>query len=164
VTSPRSHSFSVVDVRIHGTPGVAVGGEVDLAAATELELALDSAIRESRGDFVLDLCELELLDSTGLRQILRARAWLAREERALAVVCPPGPVRRLFEHAGIADLLFLYDTPEEAAAALVPREAPQHRAEGSDHSRDVTRTSAPRLGRLAPRSVSPLVRRADRKD
>jgi anti-sigma B factor antagonist len=135
----------VVDVHIHGTPGVAVRGEVDLAAVTELERVLDSAIRENRGDFVLDLCELELLDSTGLSQILRARAWLARGDRALAVVCPPGPVRRLFEHAGIADLLFLYDTPEEAAAALVPRDASRHRNEGSDHSRDVSRTSAPRL-------------------
>jgi hypothetical protein len=41
-------------------------------------------------------------------------------------------VRRLFEVAGIVDLLFLFDTPEEAAAALVPTQAPH------DHSRDVT--------------------------
>jgi anti-anti-sigma factor len=120
VASPRSHSFTVDDVPGHAAAGIAVRGEVDLAAAAELELALDDAIRESRGDFVLDLSELGFLDSTGLRQILRARAWLARQDRALAVICPPGPVRRLFEQAGIADLLFLYDTREEAAAALVP--------------------------------------------
>jgi hypothetical protein len=52
--------------------------------------------------------------------VLRWRALLAREERALAIVCPPGPVRKLFDVAGIADLLFLYDSREEAAAALVP--------------------------------------------
>jgi hypothetical protein len=51
---------------------------------------------------------------------MRARALLGREERALAVVCPPGPVRRLFEVAGVIDLLFLYSSREEAAAALVP--------------------------------------------
>ena len=120
MASPRPHPFSVVDVRVHGAAGIAVRGEVDLAAATELELALDAAIRESRGDFFLDLSELEFLDSTGLRQLLRARAWLARQERELAVICPPGPVRRLFEQTGIEDPLFLYETAEEAAAALVP--------------------------------------------
>ena len=52
--------------------------------------------------------------------ILRARALLAREDRALAIVCPPGPVRRLFTEAGIADLLFLYASPKDAATALVP--------------------------------------------
>jgi len=78
------------------------------------------AIRDSAGAFVLDLCEVEFLDSSGLNLILRARAVLAREDRALVIVCPPGPVRRLFDQTGIADLLFLYPSREEAAAALVP--------------------------------------------
>jgi hypothetical protein len=45
---------------------------------------------------------------------------LARDDRPLAIVCPPGPVRRLLEEARVADLLFLYATREEAAAALIP--------------------------------------------
>ncbi len=132
MASPKSHDFSVVDVHVRGAAGIAVRGEVDLAGATELELVLDGAIRESRGDFVLDLSELEFLDSTGLRQILRARAWLARRERALAVICPLGPVRRLFEQAGIADLLFLYETPDEAAATMVPTADPHTPNLGSE--------------------------------
>ena len=43
-------------------------------------------IRDTAGAFVLDLSELEFLDSSGLRLILRARALLAREDRALALV------------------------------------------------------------------------------
>ena len=39
---------------------------------------------------------------------------------ALAVVCPFGPVRRLFELSGSSELFVLYGTREEAAAALVP--------------------------------------------
>ena len=89
-------------------------------AVPSLEPALDAAIRDTAGAFVLDLRNLEFLDSSGLRLMLRARALLAREDRALAIVCPPGPVRRLFDETGIADLLFLYDSPAEAAAALVP--------------------------------------------
>ena len=59
--------------------------------------ALDAAIRDSSGAFVIDLCDVEFLDSSGLSVLMRARALLGREERALAVVCPPGsratPVR-----------------------------------------------------------------------
>ena len=52
--------------------------------------------------------------------LLRARALLGREDRALVIVCPPGPVLRLFEMVGIADPLFLYPSREGAARALVP--------------------------------------------
>lgn len=114
-----TQSFAVVEAELDGAPGVAVRGEVDLDAVPSLEPALDAAIRDTAGAFVLDLRDLDFLDSSGLRVMLRARALLAREDRALAIVCPPGPVRRLFELAGIADLLFLYASRDEAAAALV---------------------------------------------
>ena len=119
MTSRAPQQFEIVNAQLQGAPAVAVRGEVDIAAVPALELALDGAIRESAGVFVLDLRELEFLDSSGLRLILRARALLAREDRALAIVCPPGPVRRLFTETGIADLLFLFASPEEAATALV---------------------------------------------
>ena len=121
MTSRTHQRFEVVvDAQRQKVPVVAVRGEVDIAVVPALELALDSAIRDSAGAFVLDLCEVEFLDSSGLHVMLRARALLAREDRALVIVCPPGPVRRLFDDTGIADLLFLYPSRAEAAAALVP--------------------------------------------
>jgi anti-sigma B factor antagonist len=117
---PARPPLEIIDADLHGAPGVALRGEIDVAAVPTLEPALDAAIRDTTGAFILDLCELDLLDSSGLGVLLRARALLAREDRALAIVCPPGPVRRLFEVVGIADLLFLFASREEAAAALVP--------------------------------------------
>ena len=118
----------VVDAQLQKVPAVAVRGEVDMATVPALELDLDGAIRDSAGRFVrafvLDLREVEFLDSSGLHLILRARALLAREDRALAIVCPSGPVRGLFEEAGISDLLVLYDSPEEVAKALTPVPVP----------------------------------------
>lgn len=106
----------------HGdAPGLSVRGEIDIAGCPGLALALDAAVRESRGAFVLDFADLEYLDSSGLSLVLRARATLAREDRDLAIVCPPGPVRRLIDVAGVADLFHLYASCEEANAALVPR-------------------------------------------
>ena len=112
--------FGVQRSDLLGAPGVAVEGEVDVSTTAELEFALDEAIRDTEGAFVIDLCDLEFLDSSGLSVLLRARALLGREERALAVICPPGPVRRLFDVTGVAELLFLFGSREEAAAALVP--------------------------------------------
>ncbi len=113
--------FEVVAAQLQKLPAVTARGEVDIAAVPALELALDSAIRESAGAFILDLRELEFMDCSGLRLILRARALLAREDRALAIVCPPGPIRRLFTETGIDDLLSLFTSPKEATAALLPR-------------------------------------------
>jgi len=120
VTGRPPRAFAVDRAGLRGAPGVAVHGEVDVSAVPSLVAALDAAIRDSAGAFVIDLCDVEFLDSSGLSALMRARALLGREERALAVVCPPGPVRRLFEVAGIADVLFLYGSRAEAAAALVP--------------------------------------------
>jgi anti-sigma B factor antagonist len=105
---------------LSGAPGLIVLGEVDLSTVPQLTTALDDAIRESDGAFVVDLTPVEFLDSTGISALIRARALLARDDRELAVVCPPGPVRRILEVAGIADLLVLFDSREAAAASLRP--------------------------------------------
>ena len=120
MTGRPPEAFKVEDAALSGAPGVAVHGEVDVSTVPALVEALDAAIRASAGAFVIDLCEVGFLDSTGLSALMRARALLGRDERALAVICPPGPVRRLFEVAGVSDLLFLYDSREQASAALVP--------------------------------------------
>ena len=86
-------AFEIVEYEHGDAPGLTVRGELDMASVARLELALDAAIRRSVGAFVLDLCDLEFLDSRGLSALLRARALLARDERTLAIVCPPGPVR-----------------------------------------------------------------------
>jgi anti-sigma B factor antagonist len=116
--SPRR--CEVEDVGLRGAPGVAVSGEVDIATVSGLEAALDAAIRRSEGAFILDLSDVDFIDSSGLHVLLRARSLLGREDRALALICRADPVRRLFELSGIADLFFIYGSREEAAAALVP--------------------------------------------
>jgi anti-anti-sigma factor len=108
----------IVDYDHGDAPGLTIRGEIDIATSPRLKLALDTAIRESTGAFVLDLCELEFLDSSGLSLVLRTRAELARNARPLAIVCPPGPVRRVMEVTHVDDLLLLYDSHADVAAAL----------------------------------------------
>jgi anti-sigma B factor antagonist len=104
-----------------GAPCLALAGELDIAEVPELEHAIDDAIADSEGAFAIDLRELEFLDSSGIRVLLRARALLAREERAFLLVCPHGPVRRAIELTGVSDLFAIYASREDAASALVPR-------------------------------------------
>jgi anti-sigma B factor antagonist len=99
---------------------VLVRGEVDLATAPTLTEELEAAMRDGEGAFVVDLCDVSFLDSSGVRVLLHARAVLGRDERDLVVVCPPGPVRRIFEVAGIDDLFAMFESRDEAAAALQP--------------------------------------------
>jgi anti-sigma B factor antagonist len=101
-------------------PAFAVDGDVDLATAPALEEALEAAVRDSVGALVVDLTRVSFIDSTGLQVLLRIRGLLGREDRALALVCPHGPVRRVFELAGVSDVFALYPTRDAAAAALVP--------------------------------------------
>ncbi len=116
--SPRP--FGVDEAGLRDAPGVAVHGEVDINAVETLESALDAAIRESVGAFIIDLSDLDFIDSSGLHVLMRARGLLGREDRALAVVCPYGPVRRVFELSGHSELFALYASRDEAAAALRP--------------------------------------------
>ena len=107
-----------------GVPSLSVQGHVDMATAPALAERLDAAIRESVGSFVLDLSGVDFLDSAGLTVLLRARGVLGREDRALAVICPHGPVRRVFELSGLSTVFALYLSRDAAAADLVPLASP----------------------------------------
>ncbi len=114
--------IEVLDAAVGGAPAVAVHGELDLATAPELSERLEEAILATEGAFVIDLCELRFLDSSGMHALLRALGLLGREDRQLVVICPPGAVRSAFEIAGMSDVFTLYESRRAAAQALVPAE------------------------------------------
>ena len=118
-----AQAFEVVDLPSDKVAGVAVRGEVELATAPVLTAALEEGIRRSSGAFVLDLAAVDFLDSSGVACLVRARALLGRDDRALALVCPPGSVRRVLELTGIDELVPVYGSRDELTRALTPRRA-----------------------------------------
>jgi len=90
---------------------IQVAGELDLLTAPKLSAHLDDIIRRPQGDVLVDLGEVEFIDSAGLHVLLNAQRRLASRARSLAVICPPGPVRREIELARLVETLGVRSTP-----------------------------------------------------
>jgi anti-anti-sigma factor len=92
-------------------------GEVDVQTVAELEDALASAVAGTAGTLTIDASRVNFLDSVGLRSILNVTGDLSKIGRGMAIVCPPGPVRRLIELTSLTGYLALYDSRAAAIAA-----------------------------------------------
>ena len=91
-----------------------VDGEVDLSSVATLRSAVEDALDSGAHELWLDLTPTTFMDSSGLHVLLDTEARVRKLARRLAIVCPEGAVRRLFEVAGVAAALPLY---EDRAAA-----------------------------------------------
>jgi anti-sigma B factor antagonist len=97
-----------------GGPVRDVSGEVDLDSVAALAAAIDYAEAAGASELWIDLSETDFMDSSGLHLLLDTRSRMAQLNRRLAVICPAGCVRRLFDISGAAAALPLY---EDRAAA-----------------------------------------------
>jgi anti-sigma B factor antagonist len=103
-----------VDVRTEGNAAViVVRGELDLASSPALEEQLEQLWGSETKLLVLDLRELEFMDSTGLSIIVNAHQRLSEDGRELTLVRGPQQVQRLLDLTGVAERLRLVDSPEE---------------------------------------------------
>jgi anti-sigma B factor antagonist len=84
-------------------------GELDLATAPEFEQALTEVEATDVAAIVVDLDELEFLDSTGLCALLAADARSRADGGRLTLTRGSPPVRRLFELVGADSRLSFAD-------------------------------------------------------
>lgn len=112
---------SVPRLRVEAQPApdrvvLTLRGELDLAAAPLLAAEIERAEGAERPIVVLDLAELEFIDSTGLRVILAARERAVECGREFAVTPGTPQVRRLFEIAGVSEHLKTIPTSDAVLA------------------------------------------------
>ena len=100
---------------------IAVGGELDLASSPELEGELERAFASAPDLLIIDLRQLEFMDSTGLSVIVRANQHAEEHGCRFAVVKGPPQVDRLLTMTGVADRLALIAAPEELLDSDQPR-------------------------------------------
>jgi anti-anti-sigma factor len=81
---------------------VAVGGEIDLNTAPELDEVLT---KFDSGQVTVDLADVTFIDSTGVRVLIEAYERLGRGGGTLTVRDASPPVLRVFEITGLDQLL-----------------------------------------------------------
>lgn len=105
--------FEIREERHGRTVHLVPRGELDLASAPELEERALATMRDGT-DLVIDLRELEFMDSTGVRTLITTHR-AAKEEGAggLTIVGPPtgNAVSRVIQISGVGTALGLVDAP-----------------------------------------------------
>src|ERR1700749_5161357 len=85
---------------VDGSHLIVAGGELDLAATSEMSAIFAMSAAGPQDAVVLDLSSVDFIHSSPLGTILRAAQQLEAAGKRLHVVAPDGPVRRRLEIKG----------------------------------------------------------------
>ena len=91
-------------------------GEIDLATAAELKQRLEAVIASGAATIIVDLSDVAFIDSTGIGVLLSVQRRITAGEREMVTICPDPLVRRIFEVAGLLDVLRVVGTRRDAIA------------------------------------------------
>jgi anti-anti-sigma factor len=98
---------------------VSVVGELDLDPAPQLGAELRTARAHSKVSLLIDLSNCEFIDSSGLALIIQTWRDLENEDgAALAMCCASDQVERLLRITGAYEAIAIYDSIDDAVAAL----------------------------------------------
>ena len=143
---PSSSPFRRFEISVRaGREGSVVVpvGELDLASADRLGETVAQESTRGATRLVVDLSEVDFIDSTGLRVLLSLRNDAKRNGHELTLVAPPPGVRRIFEITGTRGL-FRWRTdhcseepPQQAtgSAEHAPQQADDAGEQTSHHTR-----------------------------
>jgi anti-sigma B factor antagonist len=92
---------------------LSISGELDLASSPALEEELDRVAALDKPLVIVDLRELEFMDSTGLSVLVKAHQRAEEQGRRFGLVNGSQQVQRLLTLTGVADRLTVVDAPED---------------------------------------------------
>lgn len=95
------------DAPPEGVVVLELAGELDLVVSKRLRTLIDGAVAESPRLVVADIAEVSFMDSTMLRELLRAHRTLEEKGSRLVVAAAQAPVQRLLELTGTDELFTL---------------------------------------------------------
>jgi anti-sigma B factor antagonist len=88
-------------------------GSLDLATSPTVRAALSDA-QKTKKDVIVDLTQLEFLDSTGLGALIGAHRRAAEHGGSLRLIVREGPIFRLLTITGLIRVLAVYHTVDDA--------------------------------------------------
>ena len=112
--------LATLRIRERGTLVLAsIEGEVDVSNRDTLTARLTEAVSNSVTGLLIDLSELEFLDSSGVHMLYELAERLATRQQRYAVVLPPDRApRRAVELSGVGTSAWLHGETASAVAAL----------------------------------------------
>lgn len=102
--SPPYRPFAISVVRSGDEVAVVAVGELDLASADGLGEQVRDVLAAGSAQILLDLRQVDFIDSTGLRMLLSLRNDAKRHHQPLTLVPPTPAARRIFEITGTRNL------------------------------------------------------------
>jgi len=81
-----------------GRPALVVSGELDLAVAGRFAQELESLVGDTNGTGVVDLSGVAFIDSSGVRELLKAKKAAGGE---LSLLTPSASCRHVLEISGV---------------------------------------------------------------
>ena len=114
---PRPQPFRMEVEQAAAGVRIALFGELDLSTVVELREELRSAEALHPQLLLLDLRELEFMDSMGLGVLIGAVRRARMEERRLVVVPGPKQIENLLRLTGVDRMLDTAHTPADAGFA-----------------------------------------------
>lgn len=91
-----------------------VSGEIDMATAPRLRQHVQTVTARGPEGLVLDLDQVEFIDSTGLGVIVGAAKRMRMNDGLLRIVCSQPHLNELFELTRLNEVFDLYETLEDA--------------------------------------------------
>lgn len=93
---------------------VSISGELDALAASQLDSYLTQLVAERPALLVADLTSVDFLDSTGLGVLIKSLTSQRENNGDLAVVAPPGRVRKVLDITGMDQVMNVADSVADA--------------------------------------------------
>lgn len=108
-------AFSIEEERAGRATALRLTGEIDVAADAAVRARVDAA---AAGTLVIDLSAVTFMDSSGLRELLRARKECDRRGGRLVLAGVPPTLARLFDLTGTAAMFEIAPTLGAALARV----------------------------------------------
>ena len=110
--------FSIEIDKKNSLPIIRVKGEIDVYTCTQLNTGFQSVIQDGESTIVLNLENIQYIDSTGLGTIAHAAREVHLAGGQILVVCPKPQVRKIFEISGLTSKnIILFDDEPRALGA-----------------------------------------------
>ena len=97
---------------------IAVKGEIDLDSSVDVYRRIWTEIDNGEHGLVLDLEELDFMDSSGLQILLRIREKLKNVDKKVLIANPNSQIMKLFQLTGFDKLFSVYNGTDEALLQL----------------------------------------------